>query len=174
MPDELCRVVSTPNSEPRVIPDGAVEAHLMHLDVACTQLPMPPATSEWLKTDNVRGGTTDSGVKAVTKRAGSLAIDPKDAPLSAMVRRGTAPLSGAGSVRGRSDLANMAHMVQLCTRGRPLDVALAEMRATRKSIENGILPPSGAFRVTKAVAAALTLAVPPIARGEATRPVLPA
>ena len=43
---------------------------------------------------------------------------------------------------------NMARYVQLCTRGRPIDVALTEIRSIRQSIDRGILPPDGTFTRT--------------------------
>ena len=42
----------------------------------------------------------------------------------------------------------MAQFVQLCTRGRPLEVALAETRAIRKSIDNGMLPATHFYQPT--------------------------
>lgn len=42
-----------------------------------------------------------------------------------------------------SDLQNMAKLVQLCTRGRPLVEALAQLRAFRESIDRGVLPERG-------------------------------
>lgn len=54
---------------------------------------------------------------------------------------GCAVMAAGGSphpvpVRGHSsDLATLSRIVQLCTRGRPLDVAMAELKATRERLQ---------------------------------------
>lgn len=64
-----------------------------------------------------------------------------------MVGAAVLPLSPqhAPSASRRSDLGNLAHLVQLCTRGRPLNVAMAEVKAMRQSIERGMIPADGGF-----------------------------
>ena len=77
--------------------------------------------------------------------SGGVSASPRSQLTGSLPMRTRLSQVGGHREQERTNLQNIADLVQLCTRGKPLDSALADIRAVKEGIKMGILPNRGSL-----------------------------
>ena len=124
--------ISTPSSSPKLLSRGGPASPVSTVAAAVLQWHLArPADGHHLPPSSV--GSSSQSLLSTSQSCGNLAF----AQTFSGYLQPPVPQQGQPRVQrmGGSDLANLSRIVQLCTRGRPLDVAMAELRATRERLQ---------------------------------------